>query len=198
MQGRLSAWGAQGVGHCAEECIKTCPQCFLKALDSCKYVSGVTAVHILPLSYEGSAMWGPDHGCLDSGDNPLTSLHRTDEADLHSVIQINPTEPMCHHSRQHRGCKQHSKPCLLIAPLNLLLLPPTHLLQRCCYPNPCRPLAEREWPAPQPLTNLHSTLEGSRRPALWDLGLRYSHWSQWHSWHFSARTSTHSSKTKSI
>lgn len=28
-------------------------------------------------------MWGPGHGYLDSGDNPLTFLHETDEADLH-------------------------------------------------------------------------------------------------------------------
>lgn len=57
-------------------------------------------MHILPLSYEGSAMWGPDHGYLDNGDNPLTSLRGTDGADLHSAIKTNPNEPMCHHPRQ--------------------------------------------------------------------------------------------------
>lgn len=68
-------------------------------------------MHLLPLSCEGSAMWGPGHGCLDSEGNPLTSPHGIDEADLHSEIKTNATKSVCCLPWEGR-VRKHSKWCL--------------------------------------------------------------------------------------
>lgn len=155
MQRKLSAWGTQDVGCCTKEYIKTCPQCFLKALDSYLRRDCHTAVHILPLSYEGSAMWGLDHGYLGSRENPPTSLHGTDEADLHSAIK-----------ETHWA---HVSPFQTTQGLQATqqTMPPNHSLRSPSPPTPThppsaevllpRPMQAFSWErtAPQPLSKLH-------------------------------------------
>lgn len=164
-------------------------------------------MHLLPLSCEGSATWGPGHGYLDSGGNPLTSPHGTDEADLHSAIKTNLTEPMCHHLQQHTGCKQHSNdvshstrsatiPTHRTCVEELLA---AHLRTQQCRPSLQRHLAER---STDPLSSIWQICTQHRRAATNQPCGRWvsntnTHTDLWYSWHSSGKVTPWQAAVKS-